>query len=504
MDLMQGLVGGFTVALTPENLLYAFLGVFLGTVIGVMPGIGPTAGMGILLPVTYSLPPVSAMIMLAGVFYGAQYGGSTTSILLNLPGEATSVITAIDGNMMAKQGRAGKALGIAAIGSFIAGTISVVGLMVVAPALVVVALSFGPHEYFSLMVLGLTMLTYLTGASASKALAMGAFGLLLGTVGADPMTGARRFTFGQAELIEGVSFIPVVMGLFALSEIFYNERHGVKGEVVTNRIRDLWPSPQDLRDSIGAILRGTGIGFVLGVLPGAGVLISTFLSYTVERRLSKTPERFGQGAIQGVAGPESANNAASGAALVPLLALGIPSSAVTAIMLGALILHGMRPGPLLMSQHPELFWGLVASMYIGNVMLLILNLPLVGLFASILRIPYRYLWPLIMLFTLVGVYSTDNSAFDLLVLVAFGLIGWILREADYPMPPIVLGLVLGPMMEQALRQALIASRGDFADFVTRPLSAVLLLAAALVAFSPLVTCLLKRSRPEALALGSKD
>ncbi|MPZ52386.1 MAG: tripartite tricarboxylate transporter permease [Acidimicrobiia bacterium] len=497
---MESLVDGFGVALSAQNLLFVFLGVLLGTIIGVIPGLGPTAGIAILLPLTFGLPPETAIIMLAGVFYGSQYGGSTTSILLNLPGEATSVVTAIDGHEMAKQGRAGAALGISAIGSFIAGTCAVVGLMVVTPLLVQVALEFGPHEFFGLMLLGLTMVAYLAGGSLSKAVLMALVGLMLATIGADPVTGTTRFAFGNLNLIDGVAFLPVVTGLFAFSEVLISFGSSVSTEPIRTRFRELWPSVADVKESIGAIFRGTGIGFVLGALPGAGVLVSTFLSYGLEKRISKNPKKFGKGAIQGVAGPESANNAAAGSALVPLLALGIPSSVVTALMLGALILHGMRPGPALIADNPDFFWALVASLYIGNAVLLALNLPLVGVFASMLRVPYRILWPIIMMFSLVGVFAAGQSVFDLGVFVFFGVLGWVLRLNDYPLAPLVLAMVLGPFLERSLGQALIISNGDLLDFLRRPISAVMLgLALAVVVSSAFLFA--KERRKERGGLG---
>jgi putative tricarboxylic transport membrane protein len=495
VDTLQGLGNGFAVALTPANLLYCFLGVLLGTLIGVLPGIGPVSAISLLIPVTYGMDAVSAMIMLAGIFYGSMYGGSTTAILIKLPGEATSVMTSLDGYELARQGRAGAALGIAAIGSFVAGTLSVVGLMLVAPALASMALRFGSHEYFALMVLGLTMIAYLGGRSLPRALAMAVVGLILGTVGQDPISGARRFTFGRMELLDGVGFIPAVIGLFAIGEILYNLRHPTRGGVLEARLRNLWPSREDLVRCIPPIFRGTVVGFLLGVLPGAGAIISTFVSYALERRLSRNPERFGRGALEGVAGPEAANNAATGGALVPLMALGIPSSAVTAVMLGALILHGLLPGPRLMEQRPDLFWGVVASMYLGNAMLLILNLPLVGFWASLLRLPSNILWPLIVLFTAVGTYSVNNRASDLLIVAAFGVLGYLMRELDFPSAPVVLGLVLGPMMENAFRQSLIASHGSLGDFVTRPISALFLLAAAVLILAPLVLRVTPHSSP---------
>jgi putative tricarboxylic transport membrane protein len=505
VDVLQGLAGGFAVALTPANLLYCFLGVVLGTLIGVLPGIGPVATIGLLIPLTFGMDAVGAIIMLAGIYYGSMYGGSTTSILINLPGEAASVVTSLDGYQMAREGRAGAALGIAAIGSFVAGTVSVIGLMLVAPALVSIALLFGPHEYFSLTVLGLTMVSYLGGRSLPKALAMAVLGLILSTVGQDPITGARRFTFGRIELLDGLSFVPVVIGLFAVGEVLHNLRHPQGGEVIRAGFRGLWPGRADLAQASGPILRGSLVGFLLGVLPGAGALISTFVSYTLEKRLAKDPERFGKGAIEGVAGPEAANNAGTGGAMVPLMSLGLPSSPVTAVMMGALILHGLLPGPRLMEQRPDLFWGLVASMYIGNLMLLILNLPLVGLWASLLRVPYSILWPLIILFTLVGGYTVNNRPSDLVIVAVFGVVGYLMRELDFPTAPVVLALVLGPLMENAFRQSLIISQGSFLEFVTHPISAFFLAVAALLVFGPLLLELLgHRQRPLTAAAGAED
>jgi putative tricarboxylic transport membrane protein len=505
VETLQGLTSGFAVALTPANLFYAFLGVLFGTLIGVLPGIGPVAGIGLLIPVTFEMGPVSAMIMLAGIFYGSMYGGSTTSILIKMPGEAASVIAAIEGHAMAKQGRAGPALAIAAIGSFVAGTLSVLGLMLLAPALVKVALRFGPHEYFSLMILGLTMVSYLGGRSLPKALAMAALGLIFSTVGQDPVTGARRFTFGRIELIDGVGFVPAVIGLFAIGEILYNLRHPAAAEVICPSFRSLWPTREDLARSAPPIVRGSIIGFLLGVLPGAGTVISTFVSYAVERRLSKHPERFGHGAIEGLAGPEAANNGATGGALVPLMSLGLPSSPVTAVMMGALIVHGLLPGPQLMERRPEVFWGLVASMYIGNVMLLVLNLPLAGLWASVLRVPQRTLWPLILLLTLVGAYTVESRAGDLLVAAAFGALGYAMRELDFPLAPVVLGLVLGPLLEGSFRQALVLSHGSFVDFLVRPISAgLLLVSVVLIGGPPAMRIVGKRQRPLLEAMSQDD
>lgn len=483
---------GFSIALTPTNLLFAFFGVFLGTVIGALPGIGPSAGVAVLLPVTFGMSPVTAMIMLAGIYYGAMYGGTITSVLINTPGESSSVMTTLDGFQMALQGRAGAALGIAAIGSFIAGTMSVVLLMIAAPPLADLAVTFGPPEYFALMVLGLTTLASLTGGSMLKGMLMAIAGLLLGTVGIDLMLGAPRFTFGNVNLLDGVDFLPVAVGLFAIGELLFNLYLPVRAEPIKAKLSGLLPTRQDWRDSWAGIARGTIIGFLVGILPGAGATIASFLAYAAEKRMSKHPERFGTGVIEGVAAPEAANNAASTGALVPLMALGIPGSGTTAVMLGALTMYGMQPGPLMMSSHPDVFWGLVASMYIGNVMLLILNLPLAPAFASILRVPYSVLIPIIIGIALFGVYSVDNSLFQVGTTVLFGAIGFGMRVFGYPPAPLVLALVLGPMLEKALRQSLQMSLGSADIFVTRPVSALILGFALLAVLFPLISWLRSR------------
>jgi putative tricarboxylic transport membrane protein len=467
--------------------------VLLGTLIGVLPGIGPVSGVAILLPITFSLDPTAGMIMLAGIYYGSMYGGSTTSILINTPGESASVMTCLDGYAMARQGRAGPALGMCAIASFIAGTASVIGLMLLAPPLATFALSFGPAEYFALMVLGLTTLTRLAGKSLVKGLLMGAFGLALGTVGIDPMTGTARFTFGRVELLEGIGFVPIAMGLFALAEIFANAEESLKREVFKAELRGLWPTARDWLAVRWTMVRATIIGFFIGALPGAGATVAAFMAYAVEKRASKYPEKFGTGVIEGVAAPEAANNAATGGALVPLLTLGLPSSATTAVMLGALMIFGVRPGPLLMSERPDFFWAVVTSMYVGNVMLLVLNLPLVGLWASMLRIPYTILLPLILLFTLIGAYALNNNVSDVWIMILFGVIGYLMRKFDYPAAPVVLALVLGPLMETNFRRALSLSQGDYTVFVTHPISAVLLLAAVVSLTWPLIARLFGRS-----------
>ena len=498
MDL-ESLLLGFSVAFTPTNLLFAFIGVFLGTVIGALPGIGPSAGVAVLLPVTFGMAPVTAIIMLAGIYYGAMYGGTITSVLINTPGESASVMTTLDGFQMALKGRAGAALGMAAIGSFIAGTASVVLLMVAAPPLADLAVTFGPPEYFALMVLGLTTLASLTGGSLLKGMVMAVAGLMLGTVGIDLMLGAPRFTFDNVNLLDGIDFLPVAVGLFAIGELLFNLYHPIRIEPVKAKLSGLMPTRQDWRDCYGSIARGTVIGFFVGMLPGAGATIASFLAYATERRISRHPEMFGTGVIEGVAAPESANNAASTGALVPLMALGIPGSGTTAVMLGALTLYGIQPGPLMLSTHPEVFWGLVASMYIGNVMLLILNLPLAPLFASVLRVPYGILIPIIMGIALFGVYSVENSVFNVGVTIVFGGIGFAMRLYGYPPAPLVLALVLGPMLEKALRQSLQMSLGSPEIFFTRPVSAAILAFALLALVYPVISEMLARRRSRALA-----
>lgn len=498
MDLLNNLAIGFGVALAPINLLYCFMGVFIGTLVGVLPGIGPVAAMSLLLPVTFNATPEAGIIMLAGIYYGSMYGGSTTAILVNIPGEAASVVTCLDGHEMAKQGRAGPALGIAAIGSFIAGTIAVIGLMLVAPALARFAVKFGPAEYFSLMVLGLSILTYLSHGSLIKALIMACFGLVLGLIGLDSITGVPRLTFDQMELVDGVGLVPIVMGLFGVAEILVNLEQQLSRQLVMERIRGLMPTRQDWRESAWPLARGSVLGFLLGILPGGGAVIASFLSYGVEKRLSKTPEKFGKGAIAGVAGPEAANNAAAGGGFIPLMTLGIPPNVVMALLLGAFIVHGLQPGPLLMTQNPGLFWGIVASMYIGNIMLLVLNLPLVGMWVQVLKVPYKILFPLILLFCLIGVYATSNAIFDLYVMIAFGAFGYLMRKFGYEPAPLVLAFVLGPLMENNLRKSLILSDGSFGIFVERPISLTCLVLALLVLLSPLLPKL--RARRKDLAI----
>ncbi len=463
---------GIQVALQPVNLFYCFAGVFIGTLIGVLPGIGPVGAMSLLLPATFSVSPVGAIIMMSGIFYGAQYGGSTTSILVNIPGEASSVITCLDGYQMARKGRAGPALGIAAIGSFIAGTISIVGLMVLAYPLAKAALSFGPPEYFALMCLGLVILTFLTQGSMYKALMMALLGILLGFVGLDLFTATPRFTFGVNELMDGIGIVPLMMGLFGVSEILMNIEQPLKRKIYETKIKGLLPNLQDWVVCKWAVLRGTVIGFFLGILPGGGAVLASFVSYAVEKRVSKYPEKFGAGVIEGVAAPESANNAAAQSSFIPLLSLGIPPNVVMAVLFGGLLIHGIQPGPLLIRSHPEIFWGVVMSMYIGNVMLLALNLPLIGMWVKILKVPYTILFPLILLFCLIGVYSVNNSVLDIYLMILFGVVGYLMRKFDFEPAPLALAYVLSPLLETSLRQSLNISGGSFLIFFSRPISLV--------------------------------
>jgi putative tricarboxylic transport membrane protein len=492
MDVIAGLGQGFGVALQPINLLYCFIGVFIGTLVGVLPGIGPVSAMSLLLPVTLSGTPESGIIMMAGIYYGSMYGGSTTSILVNIPGEAASVVTCIDGHEMAKQGRAGPALGIAALGSFAAGTFAIVALMLVAPTLARVAIAFGPPEYFSLMVLGLTILSFLSQGSMAKSLLMAAFGIVLGLVGIDQITAQARMTFDRLELLDGIGLVPIVMGLFGVTEILFNLEQELRREVMQARIGSLWPSLADWTASKWAVLRGTVLGFFLGILPGGGAVIASFASYALEKKLSATPERFGKGAIEGVAGPEAANNAAAGGAFIPLMTLGIPPNVVMALLLGAFVIHGLQPGPLMMTQRPDLFWGIVASMYIGNAMLLVLNMPMIGMWVQVLKLPYRILFPLILMFCIVGVFASGNAVFDVFIMVVFGVLGYLMRKFGYEPAPLVLAFVLGPMLENNLRKSLILSQGDFTIFLERPISAVCLVLAAVALLAPLLPALARR------------
>ena len=485
LESLTSLAYGFNIALQPQNLLYCFIGVTMGTLVGVLPGIGPTATVALLLPATFKLDPISAIIMLSGICYGAMYGGSTTSILLNIPGEASSVVTCLDGYQMARQGRAGPALGISAFGSFIAGTFSILGLVVLAPTLAEFALKFGPPEYFALMIMGLTVVAYLARKSMVKALMMTLVGIMLGCIGLDPITATPRFTFGILELTDGIGLAPVVMGLFGIAEVLENLGVLAKVEVFAGKIKGLFPDREDWRRSIGPIARGSFLGFFLGLLPGVGAIIPQFLSYGLEKRLSAHPERFGKGEIEGVAAPEACNNAAVGGTFIPLLSLGIPSNAMTAILLGALMIYGLTPGPLLIKNSPDLFWGVIASMYIGNILLLILNLPLIPVWVSVLKIPYAYLSSFIILFCLIGAYSLNNSTADIFVAVIFSLIGLLMKKFDFEAAPLVLAFVLGPLLETALRRSLILSDGSFLIFLERPISAAFILFALFVLAVPL-------------------
>ena len=478
METFDSLMLGFSVALRPDVLWYAFLGCVVGTLVGMLPGIGPLAGISILLPLTFGLDATKAIVMLAGIYYGSQYGGSTTSILLRIPGEAASVMTCIDGNAMARKGRAGAALCIAAVGSFIAGTFGVVVLTFVAPPLASFALRFGPPEYTALLVLGLIFLAYMSTNSLPRTLLMAAFGLLLGTIGIDTMSGHFRFSFDLPELGDGIGIVPVAVGLFGLGEILSTPSHQVTSEVPRPKLRELWPSRQEWRESAMPIARGSVLGFLIGIIPGSAHIISSFMSYALEKRVSKHPEQFGHGAVAGVAGPESANNAASTGAFVPMLALGIPTGPVTAVLIAALLIHGVPPGPTLVSDHPKVFWGFVASMYVGNLMLLALNLPLVGLFVNLLRIPYAYLYPLIIMFCVIGVYEVNDSIVDVWIMLIMGVVGYGLKKFGLDPAPLVLGLVISPLFEMSLRQSLIMSNGDWTIFFQRPIAGVLLAACA--------------------------
>jgi len=500
--MLENLAMGFQISLSLQNVVYCFLGCFLGTIIGVLPGLGPTATIAMLLSLTYKLNVTSAIIMLAGIYYGAQYGGSTTSILVNIPGEAASVVTCLDGYQMALKGRAGPALGISAFASFIAGTFGVIGLQLLAPPLVSVALRFGPPEYFSLMILGFVVLTYLAQKSMAKALMMAGVGILLGTIGLDTMTGMPRFTFNIPELLDGVGLAPLAMGLFGISEILLNVEKTVKQELLTTKVKGLFPNLQDWKRSIGAILRGTFSGFFLGILPGGGAVLGSFVSYALEKRISKTPEEFGKGMIEGVAAPEAANNAASQGAFIPLLTLGIPANVVMAILLGALMIHNITPGPMLVKEHPQLFWGVISSMYLGNIMLLVLNLPLIGLWVQLLRVPYALLFPMILYICLIGAYVINNSTMDVTLMFLFGVVGYFLRKFEYEPAPLVLAYVLTPLLETALRQSLILSGGTFGIFVSRPISATCLVLAAALLLSSLLPMI--RKKRETLVAEAED
>ena len=487
MDILHHIFYGLGVALQPVNLLFCFTGVLIGTLVGVLPGLGPVAAISLLLPATFRAPPVASIIMLSGIYYGAMYGGSTTSILVNIPGEAASVVTCFDGYQMARRGRAGPALGIAAFASFISGTLAVVGLAFMAPPLAAMALKFGPPEYFSLMVLGLTVLTFLAGGSMLKSLMMACFGVVIGNVGLDLITARPRFTFGLDILLDGVGLVPVVMGLFGISEVFLNvEEKLSERKIFETEFKGLLPNLQDWKESIWPILRGSGLGFFLGILPGGGAVISSFVSYGVEKKLSKHPEEFGKGAIGGVAGPEAANNSATAGAFIPLLTLGLPSNAVMAILLGALMIYNMPPGPRLITSHPTLFWGVISSMYIGNLMLLVLNLPLIGIWVKILKVPYPILFPLILLFCLIGAYSLNNNPAEIGLMLIFGVLGYLMKKFKYDGAPLVLAMVLGPLMDNSLRQSLLMSGGSGMIFFTRPICLVILGAVTLILLLPVL------------------
>ncbi len=493
MDILQHLATGFGVALTPVNVWYCFVGVTLGTLIGVLPGLGPVATIAMLLPATYSLSPTAALIMLAGIYYGAQYGGSTSAILVNLPGESSSVVTCLDGHAMARQGRAGAALGVAALGSFFAGTVATLLLVLFAPPLAAVALKFGPADYFSLMVLGLVAAVVLANGSLVKAIAMTLLGLLLGLVGTDVNSGAERFSFGIPELSDGFGFVVVSMGLFGIAEIIANLEKNQNRDIFAASVDKLLPTKDDLKQTWKPVLRGTTLGSLLGLLPGGGAILASFAAYTLEKRIAKDPSRFGKGAIEGVAAPEAANNAGAQTSFIPLLTLGIPPNAVMALMVGAMMIHGIVPGPQVIEERPELFWGMIASMWVGNILLVLLNLPLIGIWVRLLRIPYRLLYPAILLFCCIGVYSVNQSAFEVVLTVGFGLLGYLFLKLECEPAPLLLGFVLGPLMEENLRRALLLAHGDPSVFVTRPISLGLLLA-ALVLVAVLVLPAVRQTR----------
>ncbi len=492
MELLSHLALGFETALSPINLFYCFAGVLIGTLIGVLPGLGPAPTVAMLLPLSFGLPPVSGFIMLSGIFYGAQYGGSTTAILINTPGESSSVVTALDGYQMAKKGRAGEALAMAAMGSFIAGTIATVIIALLAPPLAKAALLFGPAEYFSLMVLGLIAAIALANGSVVKAVAMAVFGLLLGLVGTDVTSGVQRYTFGALNLFDGIAIVALAMGLFSVAEVLRNLEDRSEEPATVAQISGLAAGLSRLREALGSILRGTAIGSILGILPGGGATLSSFASYAIEKKLSKEPEKFGTGVLQGLAGPESANNAGAQTSFIPMLTLGLPSNPVMALMIGALMIHGIQPGPNVISEQPALFWGLIASMWIGNAMLVVLNLPLVGLWVKLLTFPYHLLFPAIVVITCIGVFSFNNSMFDVWMLLLFSFIGYILVKLRCEPAPMLLGFILGPMMEEHLRRALLLSRGNVAVFVERPISAVMLGVAALLILAPALAIVRKR------------
>ncbi|MBI2313665.1 MAG: tripartite tricarboxylate transporter permease [Betaproteobacteria bacterium] len=492
MELLNNIILGFGTALTAANLLYCLVGVFLGTLIGVLPGLGPVATIAMLLPITFTLQPISALIMLAGIYYGAQYGGSTTAILVNIPGESSSVVTALDGYQMAKQGHAGKALATAAIGSFVAGTVATFVLALLGPPLAEIALKFGPAEYFSLMVLGLAAAMVLAHGSLLHALGMVLLGLLLGLIGTDVNSGAARYTFGQPWLADGIGFVTLAMGMYGLGEIVRNLEHEETRSVMVKKVTGLMPSKADFKRIVAPIFRGTVLGSALGILPGGGAMLASFASYSLEKKVAKSAVPFGQGAIEGVAGPESANNAGAQTSFIPMLTLGIPSNPVMALMIGAMIIQGIQPGPSVMNEQPALFWGIIASMWIGNFFLIVLNLPMIGLWVRLITVPYHLLYPAILVFCAIGVFSVNNSEFDVYLMALFGLLGYIFGKLDCEPAPMLLGFILGPMMEEYLRRALLLSKGDPTVFITRPISAVMLLMAAAAMFVVLSPAIRKK------------
>lgn len=499
MDTLQGLLYGFSVALQPNNIFLVFVGCVLGTLVGVLPGIGPVAAISILLPLTFQLTPAGSIIMLAGIYYGVMYGGSTTSILVNVPGETASVVTCLDGYQMARQGRAGSALGIAAFGSFIAGTIGLIGLQFIAEPLSAVALKFGPPEYFALILLGFMFISYLSHGSMLKAGLMAFLGLILSSVGLDPITAQQRMTFGVLNLYEGLGVAPLAMGLFGVAEVFNSLEKTISTKILKVKIKNLFPNKLDWLQSKWAILRGTLIGFFLGILPGGGPVLSTFIAYGVEKRVAANPERFGKGAIEGVASPEAANNAATSTSFIPLLTLGIPPNVVLAVLYGAFLIHGVVPGPLLIQEHPDVFWGLLGSMYIGNVMLLILNLPLIPLWVQVLRIPDRVLYPLILLFCVIGAYSINNNVFDIIVMVIFGILGYLFKKFGYEAAPLILCFVLGPMFEVNLRRSLLISQGSFSIFFTRPIALTAIVVCVVLLLFNIYQTFAGKSRPAVIS-----
>jgi putative tricarboxylic transport membrane protein len=489
---VDSLLLGFSVALRPDVLLYAFLGCLVGTLVGMLPGIGPLAGISILLPATFGLDATKAIVMLAGIYYGSQYGGSTTSILMRIPGEASSVMTCIDGYAMAQKGRAGAALCIAAVGSFIAGTFGVIVLTLIAPPLGAFALRFGPPEYTALLVVGLVFLAYMSTTSLVRTMLMAGVGIMLGCIGIDVMTGHFRYAFDIPELGDGIGIVPVAVGLFGLGEILSTPSRKVQGKVIAPRLRELLPTRREWREASMPIARGTVLGFLVGIVPGSAHIISSFLSYAVEKRISRNPEEFGKGAVAGVAGPESANNSASTGAFVPMLSLGLPTGPVTAVLMAALLIHGVPPGPTLVNEHPTVFWGFVASMYVGNLMLLALNLPLVGVFVNVLRIPYAYLYPLIIMFCILGVYEVNHSIVDVWIMLVMGVFGYLLRKFNFDPAPLVLGLVIAPILEMSLRQSLVMSDGSWTIFFERPIAGILFAVAASLLAHSTISYLLQR------------